>query len=390
MSTQQALTADEIVWTIVVAGGSGQRFGGPKQYEQLGHQRVLDWAVGAARDACRRPGEGVVIVVPAADAQREGGVAGGASRSESVRAGLATVPADATIVCVHDGARPFADQELFQRVIGAVAGGADAAIPGTPVADTIKQVDDDSSVVHTPPRSHLVAVQTPQAFRASVLRAAHASGADATDDAALVEAGGGSVVVVAGDARNRKITDPDDLHWARSQVQSGPPQEDATVSQIRVGQGFDIHRFSDDPARPLVLGGVVFDGQPGLVGHSDADAVAHAVTDALLGAAGLGDIGEHFPDTDPQWKGVDSLILLRQAAALVRAAGYTIGNVDCSVVCEAPKLAPHKPAMQARLSEAAGAPVTVKGRRAEGLGALGRQEGIAVWAVAVINKVGTP
>ena len=156
------------------------------------------------------------------------------------------------------------------------------------------------------------------------------------------------------------------------------------VPTIRVGQGFDIHRFSDDPARPLVLGGVVFEGSRGLHGHSDADAAAHAVTDALLGAAGLGDIGEHFPDTDPQWKGADSLQLLRHAAALVREAGFHVGNVDCSVVCEAPKLAPHRATMQQRLSEAAGAPVTVKGRRAEGLGALGRQEGIAVWAVAVI------
>jgi 2-C-methyl-D-erythritol 2,4-cyclodiphosphate synthase len=159
------------------------------------------------------------------------------------------------------------------------------------------------------------------------------------------------------------------------------------VPVIRIGQGFDIHRFSDDPARPLVLGGVVFEGARGLHGHSDADAVAHAATDALLGAAGLGDIGEHFPDTDPQWKGVDSLVLLRRAAALVREAGYRIDNVDCSVVCETPKLAPHKATMQQRLSEAAGAPVTVKGRRAEGLGALGRQEGIAVWANALIVAV---
>ena len=155
---------------------------------------------------------------------------------------------------------------------------------------------------------------------------------------------------------------------------------------LRIGQGFDIHRFSDDPARPLVLGGVVFEGTPGLHGHSDADAIAHAVTDALLGAAGLGDIGEHFPDTDPRWKGADSIELLRHAAALVRAAGYTVGNVDCSVVCEAPKLAPRRAEMQQRLSEAAGGPVTVKGRRAEGLGALGRREGIACWANAVITK----
>ncbi len=158
------------------------------------------------------------------------------------------------------------------------------------------------------------------------------------------------------------------------------------MNDVRVGQGFDIHRFSDDPARPLVLGGVVFDGNRGLHGHSDADAVAHAVTDALLGAAGLGDIGEHFPDTDPRWKDADSIAMLVDVVALVRAEGWTIGNVDCSVVCELPKLAPHRQEMQARLSRACGAPVTVKGRRAEGLGALGRGEGIACWAVAVITK----
>ncbi len=387
MTTQQpqALVAEpsETVWTIVVAGGTGQRFGGPKQYEPLGDTRVLDWSVAAAR----RASAGVVLVVPATDAEREGGVAGGASRSESVRAGLAQVPAAATIVCVHDAARPFADAAQFRRVIDAVSGGADGAIPGIAVADTIKQVGADGTVTHTPDRSSLMAVQTPQAFRASVLRAAHAGSDTATDDAALVEAAGGRVVVVAGDPNNRKITEPDDLTWARSRVQ---PAQGGTMNMpiIRVGQGFDIHRFSDDPDRPLVLGGVVFEGSRGLHGHSDADAAAHAVTDALLGAAGLGDIGEHFPDTDPQWKGADSLVLLRHAAALVREAGFQVGNVDCSVVCEAPKLAPHKAAMQQRLSEAAGAPVTVKGRRAEGLGALGRREGIAVWAVAVITAGG--
>jgi 2-C-methyl-D-erythritol 2,4-cyclodiphosphate synthase len=158
---------------------------------------------------------------------------------------------------------------------------------------------------------------------------------------------------------------------------------------VRGGQGFDVHRFSDDPARPLVLGGVTFVGARGLVGHSDADAAAHAVTDALLGAAGLGDIGQHFPDTDPQWAGVDSLVLLRHVAALLRDDGWTIGNVDCAVVCEEPKLAPHKAEMERRLSEAAGGPVTVKGRRAEGLGAIGRREGIACWAVAVITRLET-
>lgn len=159
---------------------------------------------------------------------------------------------------------------------------------------------------------------------------------------------------------------------------------------VRVGQGFDIHRFSDDPDRVLVLGGVAFPGERGLVGHSDADVPAHAVADALLGAAGLGDIGEHFPDTDPQWQGVDSLVIVRHVAGLLRADGWRIGNVDCAVVCEAPKLAPRKAEMQANLSDAAGAPVTVKGRRAEGLGTLGRREGIAAWAVAVIQREEQP
>jgi 2-C-methyl-D-erythritol 2,4-cyclodiphosphate synthase len=196
------------------------------------------------------------------------------------------------------------------------------------------------------------------------------------------------VVVVGGDPANRKITDTDDLRWARNHIadHTALPEGAHMSPDLRVGQGFDIHRFSDDPRRPLVLGGVLFEGARGLHGHSDADAAAHAVTDALLGAAGLGDIGEHFPDTDPQWKGADSIELLRHAATLVRNGGWRIGNVDCSVVCETPKLAPHRAAMQQRLSDAAGAPVTVKGRRAEGLGALGRQEGIACWAVAVIVK----
>ena len=155
--------------------------------------------------------------------------------------------------------------------------------------------------------------------------------------------------------------------------------------RVRVGQGFDVHAFSDDVTRQLVLGGVVFDGTAGLVGHSDADVIAHAAADALLGAAGLGDIGQHFPDTDPRWSGADSIVLLAEVAAKVRAAGWEPGNVDCSVVCEVPKLAPRRMEMEQRLSAAVGAPVTVKGNRAEGLGALGRREGIACWAVAVVE-----
>ena len=160
------------------------------------------------------------------------------------------------------------------------------------------------------------------------------------------------------------------------------------MSEVRVGQGFDLHPFAAESDRPLVLGGVTFAGERGLAGHSDADVIAHAVTDALLGAAGLGDIGQHFPDTDGALAGADSLDLLRQAVRAVRAAGWEPGNVDCTVVLDAPKLAPHRDVVQARLSEAVGAPVTVKGKRPEGLGALGRGEGIACFAVAIVRRAG--
>jgi len=199
------------VWTVVVGAGGGVRFGARKQYERLGDRRVLDLAVDVARAASA----GVVVVVPPEDAVREGAVAGGTTRSESVRAGLAAVPADATIICVHDAARPLASPALFQAVIEAVRAGADGAVPAVAVADTIKVVDAGGLVIDTPDRSTLVAVQTPQAFRADVLRQAHTEAVDGTDDAALVERLGGAVVTVPGESWNRKITDPEDLAWAQ-------------------------------------------------------------------------------------------------------------------------------------------------------------------------------
>jgi 2-C-methyl-D-erythritol 4-phosphate cytidylyltransferase len=204
--------AEEVVWTIVVAGGGGRRYGTAKQYELLGEARVLDLAVDAARGAS----DGVVVVVPPCDVAAEGGVAGGATRSESVRNGLAAVPPGATIVCVHDAARPLASADLFAAVVAAVRAGADAAVPAVPVTDTIKVVATDGTVVATPDRATLVAVQTPQAFRAGALRQAHAAGADGTDDAALVEAAGGRVVTVPGEPWNAKITEPDDLARTRA------------------------------------------------------------------------------------------------------------------------------------------------------------------------------
>ena len=199
------------VWTVVVGAGGGVRFGARKQFERLGDRRVLDIAVDVARSASA----GVVVVVPPEDAAREGGVAGGATRSESVRAGLAAVPADATIICVHDAARPLASSALFEAVIEAVRAGADGAVPSLPITDTIKVVDAAGFVIDTPDRSKLVAVQTPQAFRADVLRRAHTDAVDGTDDAALVERLGAAVVVVPGESWNRKITSPEDLAWAQ-------------------------------------------------------------------------------------------------------------------------------------------------------------------------------
>lgn len=206
-----------IVWTIVVGGGSGQRFGRPKQYEPIGDERIID----RSRRIAAEVSDGVVVVVPAADAEREAAVAGGATRSASVRAGLAHVPDDCSVICIHDAARPLASAELFRAVVDAVRAGADGAVPGVAVSDTIKIVDPSGSVIDTPDRSTLVAVQTPQAFRASALRAAHAGAAEGTDDASLVEACGGRVVVVAGEASNRKVTHPDDLAWVRSAIMDG-------------------------------------------------------------------------------------------------------------------------------------------------------------------------
>jgi len=202
------------VWAIVVAAGAGQRFGGPKQFEPLGPETVLERSLSVARGVA----DGVVAVVPPGAILGAGAVAGGATRSDSVRCGLAAVPRDAEVIVVHDGARPFASSHLYAAVIDAVRAGADGAVPGLPVTDTIKVVDDTGTVVSTPDRGRLVAVQTPQAFAAARLRAAHRGAPQGTDDAALVEAAGGRVVIVPGEADNRKLTVPEDLEWARARV----------------------------------------------------------------------------------------------------------------------------------------------------------------------------
>lgn len=382
----------KFVWTIVVAGGSGLRFGARKQFADLRGRSVVQRSV----DVAAASSEGVVVVLPAdvvdsTNLEAENCelvvVAGGATRADSVRAGLSKIPVSCNVVLVHDAARPLATVDVFGRVIDAVRNGAHGVVPAIPIADTIRHKD--GGVID---RNDLLAVQTPQGFALATLREAHASNLDATDDAKLVEDLGHEVVVVEGEAQNNKLTEPTDLIAAASIIENDMTSPEPGPSQntaMRVGQGFDIHPFSTDEDRPMILGGVTFaDDSPGLAGHSDADVIAHAVTDAILGAAGLGDIGSHFPDTDPALAGADSIELLRAAAASVREAGWNPVNADCSVVLDAPKLAPRRDEMQARLSDALGAPVTVKGKRPEGIGSLGRHEGIACWATALVLSNG--
>lgn len=328
--------------------------------------------------------DGVVLVVPAGSAgdpepPADLVVGGAETRPGSVRRGLAAVPADADVIAVHDAARPLATAELFSSAVHAVRSGADGAVCAVPISDTVKRVE-EGTVTETLDRSGLWAVQTPQAFGAAVLRAAHEDGPEATDDAALVERMGGRVVVVPGDVRNIKLTRPADLPVAEALLSPV-----TYARSVRVGHGFDVHPFSADPGRGLVLGGVALEGERGLSGHSDADVLAHAAAEALLGAAGLGDLGRHFPDTEPTWAGADSMVLLAEVTGRVAELGWRPANVDCTVVLEVPRLAPHRDAMEARLGQAIGAPVSVKATRAEGLGALGRGEGIACFAVALLE-----
>lgn len=370
------------VAAIVVAAGEGSRFGGRKQFAPLAGRTVVARAVEAARSVASF----VVLVVPGDALDEAHGadavVAGGATRSASVRAGLAALDRSWTVVVVHDAARPLASPALFHAVVGALDGsvGIVAAIPGLAVTDTVKRVE-AGQVTATLARDELVAVQTPQAFMADSLRAAHERADEATDDAALVESAGGRVVVVDGEARNRKLTTEDDLATAASLLD---PR-----GGVRIGQGLDLHRFSDDASRTLVLGGVAVPGSRGLAGHSDADVATHALCDAVLGAAGLGDLGRHFPDDDPSYRSVNSTVLLARCCELARAEGLAVANADVTIVAEAPKLGALLSEMAQCLSGVVGAPVSVKATTSEGLGALGRGEGIAATAIALLERVST-
>jgi 2-C-methyl-D-erythritol 4-phosphate cytidylyltransferase/2-C-methyl-D-erythritol 2,4-cyclodiphosphate synthase len=309
-------------------------------------------------------------------------VAGGARRQDSVAAAFRAVSDRCDVVVIHDAARPFASVDLIARTIAAAAESG-AALAAVEARDTVKQVR-DHIVSATLDRRTIFLAQTPQAFRRDVLRDALAITTDATDEAALAEQAGHAVRVVDGEASNIKITTPDDLAMADaiSQRATKPGRTG------RAGLGYDLHRLVE--GRPLILGGVTIPFDRGLEGHSDADAVCHAVTDAILGAAGAGDIGRHFPDTDPRWKGASSLDLLRRAVEIVREHGLAVGNVDATVILERPKLAPYVDAMCARLAEVLGVTidrVSIKGKTNEGVGELGRGEAIAVHAIAMVRSL---
>lgn len=412
------------VAVIVAAGGRGERLGAavPKQFLPLGGRTLLARSVAAFRQvpAVRE----IVVVLPAdlaadgaalLESDRDGAalrvVAGGVRRQDSVARGFAAVSPEAEIVLVHDAARPLVGRDVIERAIdGAARWGA--AIAAVRAHDTVKEAADDGEtppIARTLARDRIWLAQTPQAFRRQVLAEAIAlgeRGIEATDEAALAELAGHEVRLVPGDPRNLKITTEVDRQVAealaaaeagshsqardgaspeaerRRQVRAGPA---LVAPDMRIGLGYDSHRFSE--GRPLVLGGVRIPAERGLAGHSDGDAICHAVTDAILGAAGLGDIGTFFPDTDPAWKGADSLELLRRAAAQVAAAGYRVASLDIVAIAETPRLAPWREAMRDNLAAALGvdrAVVGLKGKTNEKLGALGRAEGLAVHAVALL------
>jgi 2-C-methyl-D-erythritol 4-phosphate cytidylyltransferase / 2-C-methyl-D-erythritol 2,4-cyclodiphosphate synthase len=388
----------ESVAAVVVAGGRGLRAGGeiPKQYRTVANVPVIGRSLALF---ARHPGVGAVQPVIHRDdaalfAEVAAGlellppVPGGAKRQGSVRAGLeALAPHRPDIVLVHDAARPFASAALVSRAIAAGAEKA-AAVPATPVSDTVKRIDPAGSVVETLDRSRLVTVQTPQAFAFSLLldahrRAAAAGRDDFTDDAALAEWAGIAVSVFEGERGNVKLTTADD--FARAEA-----EQLTACADIRTGSGFDVHSFGDGDH--VMLGGVRIPHARGVIGHSDADVALHALTDAVLGALADGDIGQHFPPSDPQWRGASSDRFLAFACGRVRARGGLVAHLDVTIVCEAPRVGPHRDAMRARIAEIAEisvARVAVKATTSERLGFTGRGEGIAAMATATIRLPGS-
>jgi 2-C-methyl-D-erythritol 4-phosphate cytidylyltransferase/2-C-methyl-D-erythritol 2,4-cyclodiphosphate synthase len=373
------------VTALIVAAGSGERMGPgvPKQFRSLGGKPVLRWAVEALVRHPRIDAVRVVInAVHEALARKtlEGLdvgqlIHGGDQRVNSVRAGLAAT--ETQQVLVHDAARPFCPPEVVDRLLGAL-GSHDGAAPVMAIGDTLARAGE---LLGDPiDRAGAVRVQTPQAFGLDALRNAYDrwQGDPPTDETSVARAAGLSVAAVAGDPMLDKLTTPAD--WDRAEAMLGA----RLVS--RTGLGFDVHGFAGEG--PIMLGGIAVPYSRGLAGHSDADVVLHAITDALLGAAGLGDIGQHFPPSDPLWKGVSSDRFLAHAAELIRAPGGIIDHVDCTIICEEPKVGPHRSAMRARIAGILGlseSDVSIKATTTEGLGFTGRREGIAAQAVASIR-----
>ncbi|MFG1332790.1 bifunctional 2-C-methyl-D-erythritol 4-phosphate cytidylyltransferase/2-C-methyl-D-erythritol 2,4-cyclodiphosphate synthase [Xanthobacter autotrophicus] len=383
---------------IVVAAGRGTRAGGPlpKQYQAIAGEPVLRRTL---RLFAAHPRiTAVLVVIHSDDSVRFADTArdlpkilapafGGATRQASVRAGLEALAAagrtSPDLVLVHDAARPYTSPDLIARAVEA-AGRADAAIPVLAVTDTVKRVDADGIVVQTLDRAALRTVQTPQAFRFKALRAAHAAAAAAgvetlTDDAAVMEWAGHSVATFEGESTNVKLTTPEDMTRAAG-------ASFADLADVRTGTGFDVHAFG--PGDHVMLGGVAVPHSAGLVGHSDADVGLHALTDAILGALCDGDIGAHFPPSDPQWKGASSDRFLAHAVEKVTARGGRIAHLDLTLICEAPKVGPHRDAIRAAISLITGVPlarVSVKATTTEKLGFTGRREGIAAMASATIR-----
>lgn len=381
------------VGVVVVAGGRGSRVGAdqPKQLLPIGGRSILQRSVDAFDDD--RFSERVVVLpadyvtcasslLPAL-AWPWRFVAGGERRQDSVAAGVAAMSSDVDVVLVHDAARPFVSRALIARVIDQAAASG-AAVPALTAVETVKRVDVKTmGVRETVPRQEVWLAQTPQGFRRSVLTAAflhntmHDAGADVTDEGMLAERAGFPVTIVPGDPANMKITTAEDV--ARAQGVRAP----------RVGTGYDLHRMVE--GRPLVLAGVVIPFERGPLGHSDGDVLCHSLTDAILGAAGAGDIGKHFPNTDPAWKGAPGLDLLQRAVSIVQAAGYQPSSADISIILERPKLLPFIDTMRTRVAAVLGvseSAVSIKGKTNEGVDAVGRGEAIAAHAVAVLMHGG--
>ena len=380
------------VSAIIAAGGRGSRFGGtqPKQLQPLAGVPILKRTVdvflnGYAFDE-------VVVALPSDLAANPPAylddvivVEGGERRQDSVANAVRAVAPSSQVIVIHDAARPLVTPAVIERTIAAAIKHG-AAIAALPARDTVKRGDASRVIRGTLPRDEIFLAQTPQAFRVGVLRDALAiasTATDATDEAMLAEAAGHHVHLVDGDPRNLKITTPDDLMLAEALA----PREARPARTGRAGIGYDLHRLVE--GRPLILGGVTIPSDRGALGHSDADVVCHAITDAVLGAASLGDIGRHFPDVDPRWKDASSLDLLRRAMAMLADEGLQVGNVDVTVILERPKIKDHIAAMRGALADALGVDVTrvsIKGKTNEGMDAIGRGEAIAAHAIALVRS----